>query len=401
MRHRGADIDLDALIELDRRHRSLVTEVENRRAELNRAQKEIGRLAPDQRPEAIARNKQAGAELKELETAMAKAAAELEAAVLLVPNMVHPDSPPGREDAELRRVGAPRTMDFAPADHLTLGEGLGIIDVKRAAKVSGSRFAILRGKGALLELALVRFVLDRLMAAGFEPVIPPVLVKEEAMYGTGFFPTDQAQVYKTADDDLYLAGTSEVPIAGMHAGETFNAKELPVRYAGISTCFRREAGTYGKDTRGIIRVHQFDKVEMFSFCRPTESGNEHAEILAQEEGIFQALEIPYRVLDIASGELAAPNYRKFDIEAWLPGAERWLEVTSCSNDWDFQARRLGIRFKDGESGTELVHTLNGTAVAVGRCIVALLENHQQADGSVTMPEALRPYTGFEVIARKG
>ncbi len=401
MRHRGADIDLDALIELDRQHRSLVTDVDNLRAELNRAQKAIGKLSPEERPQAIARNKQAGADLKDLEAQLAQKAQELEAAVLLVPNLVHPDSPPGREDAELRKVGTPRAFDFAPADHLTLGEDLGIIDVKRAAKVSGSRFAILRGKGALLELALVRFVLDRLMAVGFEPVIPPVLVKEEAMYGTGFFPTDEAQVYKTADDDLYLAGTSEVPIAGMHAGEIFSAKQLPVRYAGISTCFRREAGTYGKDTRGIIRVHQFDKVEMFSFCRPTESDNEHQAILAEEEGIFQALEIPYKVLDIASGELAAPNYRKFDIEAWLPGADRWLEVTSCSNDWDFQARRLGIRFKEGESGTDLVHTLNGTAIAVGRCIVALLENHQQADGSVTIPEALRPYTGFEEVAPKG
>ncbi|HVL50718.1 MAG TPA: serine--tRNA ligase [Actinomycetota bacterium] len=400
MRQRGADIDLDALIGLDREHRRLVTVVDNLRADLNRAQKQIGKLPPEQRAGAIADNKQKGADLRALEADLGRAAEELDAALRLVPNLVHPDSPPGREDAELRRVGSPRQMDFAPADHLTLGEGLGIIDVKRAAKVSGSRFAILRGKGALLELALVRFVLDRLMAEGFVPVIPPVLVREEAMYGTGFFPTDEAQVYKTADDDLYLAGTSEVPIAGMHADEIFAAKELPVRYAGISTCFRREAGTYGKDTRGIIRVHQFDKVEMFSFCHPEESDEEHGRLLAQEEGFFQALEIPYRVLDIAAGELAAPNYRKFDIEAWLPGGDRWLEVTSCSNDWDFQARRLGVRMK-AESGTELVHTLNGTAVAVGRAIVALLENHQQADGSVTIPEALRPYTGFEIIAPPG
>jgi len=400
MRQRGADIDLDALIGLDREHRRLVTVVDNLRADLNRAQKQIGKLPPEQRAGAIADNKQKGADLRALEADLGRAAEELDAALRLVPNLVHPDSPPGREDAELRRVGSPRQMDFAPADHLTLGEGLGIIDVKRAAKVSGSRFAILRGKGALLELALVRFVLDRLMGEGFVPVIPPVLVREEAMYGTGFFPTDEAQVYKTADDDLYLAGTSEVPIAGMHADEIFAAKELPVRYAGMSTCFRREAGTYGKDTRGIIRVHQFDKVEMFSFCHPEESDEEHGRLLAQEEGFFQALEIPYRVLDIAAGELAAPNYRKFDIEAWLPGGDRWLEVTSCSNDWDFQARRLGVRMK-AESGTELVHTLNGTAVAVGRAIVALLENHQQADGSVTIPEALRPYTGFEIIAPPG
>ncbi len=397
MRQRGVEIDLEALIDLDRQHRRLVTNVENLRADLNRAQKEIGKLPPDQRPAAIAHNKERGAELKGLEVELAKAAEALEAALQLVPNLVHPDSPPGTQDAELRRVGTPPEMDFAPVDHLTLGEGLGIIDVKRAAKVSGSRFAILRGQGALLELALVRFVLDRLLAEGFEPVIPPVLVREEAMYGTGFFPTDQAQVYRTADDDLYLAGTSEVPIASMHSGEIFSANELPIRYAGISTCFRREAGTYGKDTRGIIRVHQFDKVEMFSFCHPQGSDDEHGRMLEQEEGIFGALEIPYRVLDIAAGELAAPNYRKFDIEAWLPGADRWLEVTSCSNDWDFQARRLGVRMK-GDSGTELVHTLNGTAVAVGRAIVALLENHQRADGSVAIPESLQPYTGFDVIS---
>jgi seryl-tRNA synthetase len=398
MRQRGADIDIGALAEMDRRHRRMVTDVENLRAELNRAQKQIGKLPAGQRGEAIARNKQRGAELKQIEAEMAAAAEQLEAALRRVPNLVHPDSPPGRQDAELRRVGTPREMDFTPADHLTLGEGLDIIDVKRAAKVSGSRFAFLKGKGALLELALVRYVLDRLMAEGFVPVIPPVLVREEAMYGTGFFPTDEAQVYKTAEDDLYLAGTSEVPIASMHSGEVFAAKELPLRYAGISTCFRREAGTYGRDTRGIIRVHQFDKVEMFSFCRPEESDAEHGRLLGLEEAIFRGLEIPYRVLDIAAGELAAPNYRKFDIEAWLPGADRWLEVTSCSNDWDFQARRLGVRFKQGESGTELVHTLNGTAVAIGRAIVALLENHQQADGSVTIPEALRPYTGWEAIA---
>ncbi|HMC08252.1 MAG TPA: serine--tRNA ligase, partial [Actinomycetota bacterium] len=239
-----------------------------------------------------------------------------------------------------------------------------------------------------------------LMEDGFVPVIPPVLVRGEAMYGTGFFPTDEAQVYRAAGDDLYLAGTSEVPIASMHARETLPAGELPRRYVGYSTCFRREAGTYGRDTRGIIRVHQFDKAEMFSFCLPEQSEEEHLRLLAHEEGFFQALEIPYRVLEICAGDLAAPNYRKYDIEAWLPGSRRWLEVTSCSNDIDYQARRLSIRTRGAGGGAELVHTLNGTAVAVGRAIVALLENHQQADGSVRVPAALQPYMGVERIVRR-
>jgi seryl-tRNA synthetase len=316
--------------------------------------------------------------------------------------LVHPDAPPGKGEDSNRLVGSwgePPDLDFDPKDHLELGEGLDIIDVKRAAKVSGSRFTFIRGQGALLQLGLSRYVLDILGSEGFIPVVPPVLVREEAMYGTGFFPTDEAQVYKTDSDDLYLAGTSEVPIASMHSSEMLAPGELPLRYAGISTCFRREAGTYGKDTRGIVRVHQFDKVEMFSFTRPEQSEDEHLHLLSLEERIFRGLEIPYRVLEIAAGDLAAPNYRKYDIEGWLPGARRWLELTSCSNDIDYQARRLGVRFK-GEKGIETVHTLNGTAVAIGRAIVALLENHQQADGSVEIPSALRPYTGFEVIGPK-
>ncbi len=297
-------------------------------------------------------------------------------------------------------MGKPPEFDFEPKDHLALGEDLQIIDVRRAAKVSGSRFTFLTGAGALLHVALVRFALERLLPEGFVPVVPPVLVREEAMYGTGFFPTDEAQVYKTASDDLYLAGTSEVPIASMHSNETFSSEDLPARYAGISTCFRREAGTYGKDTRGIIRVHQFDKVEMFSFCEPDLSEDEHQRLLSIEEQLFQALEIPYRVVEICAGDLADPNYRKFDIEAWIPGGNRWLEVTSCSNDIDYQARRLGIRYKSA-GRSDYVHTLNGTAVAIGRAIVALLENHQNADGSVSIPARLEEYAGFDSISRKG
>ncbi|MGQ0679250.1 MAG: serine--tRNA ligase [Actinomycetota bacterium] len=395
MRRRGAEVDLGALAELDRARRSLQVEVDGLRASRNRSGKSIAQLPPAERLEAIARQKADGVRLAELELSLADRAEELDRRLLSVPNLVHPLAPPGKTDREVRRWGDQHTLGFAPRDHLELGERLGIIDVVRAAKVSGSRFAILRGKGALLQMGITRLVVDRLGAEGFIPVVPPVLVKQEAMYGTGFFPTDQAQVYKTADEELYLAGTSEVPIAMMHQGEAFEPADLPLRYAGMSTCFRREAGTYGKDTRGIIRVHQFDKVEMFSFCLPLDSDQEHLRLLELEEQIFQAFEIPYRVLEIAAGELADPNYRKFDIEAWLPGAQRWLEVTSCSNDWDYQARRLGLRLKGDGGG--LVHTLNGTAVAIGRAIVALLENHQQADGSVKLPAALVPYAGFEMI----
>jgi seryl-tRNA synthetase len=398
MQRRGADVDIDALAALDRRHRQLTTEVDQLRARRKTAGRAIAKLPSEERAEAIAQGKIEAERLEALEAEQANVAQELERLLRLVPNLVHPDAPEGTGDEAsrlVREVGEVPSFDFQPKDHLSLGESLGIIDVARAAKVSGSRFTFIRGKGALLQLAIIRMVMDRLTAEGFVPVIPPVLVREEAMYGTGFFPTDEAQVYKTADDELYLAGTSEVPIASMHSGEAFAASDLPIRYAGLSTCFRREAGTYGKDTRGIIRVHQFDKVEMFSFCAPDDSDQEHHRLLALEEAIFQALEVPYRVIEIAASELAAPNYRKYDIEAWLPGGNRWLEVTSCSNDWDYQARRLGIRLK-GESGG-LVHTLNGTAVALGRALVALLENHQREDGSVGLPAALLPYASFEAI----
>ncbi|MEX2587726.1 MAG: serine--tRNA ligase [Actinomycetota bacterium] len=392
-------IDLEYLRELDNENRRLISEVDEARSERKRASKAIARLSEGERADAVARNKEVAEGLKALEQHQSELQEQLYSALRLLPNLVHPQAPPGKGDEAsrlVRQAGNIPSFEFDPQDHLSLGESLGIIDVKRAAKVSGSRFAFLRGSAALLQTSLIRFVLDRLGAEGFVPVVPPVLVREQAMYGTGFFPTDEAQVYKTADDDLYLVGTSEVPIASMHADETFDAAELPLRYAGISTCFRREAGTYGKDTRGIIRVHQFDKVEMFSFCLPSESNDEHRRLVELEEGIFAALEVPYRLVEIAAGELADPNYRKFDIEAWLPGGDRWLEVTSCSNDWDYQARRLGIKVR-GEGGTEMVHTLNGTAIAIGRAIVALLENHQQADGSVAIPEALQPYTGFDQI----
>ncbi|HWD09634.1 MAG TPA: serine--tRNA ligase [Actinomycetota bacterium] len=409
LKRRGSPVDLDRLIALDADHRRLLQEVEAARAEQNQAGKRIADAAGAEKQEAILEMRRLSDRLKAQEAELAQRAADLDDALSHVPNLVHPDSPDGSgDDANrlVRTVGTPPTFPFTARDHLDIGEALGIIDVERAGKVSGSRFAFLLGAAALLELSLVRMVMDRVFADGFVPVIPPVLVRREAMYGTGFFPTDEAQVYRCADDDLYLAGTSEVPIASMHSREVLPAETLPRRYLGYSTCFRREAGTYGKDTRGIIRVHQFDKAELFSFCLPEDSDDELHRILAHEEGIFQALEIPYRVLEICAGDLADPNYRKFDIEAWLPGSGRWLEMTSCSNDTDYQARRLGIRTKrvapaGGTSpGTDIVHTLNGTALAMGRAIVALLENHQQADGSVLVPPALRPYLGTELIGAR-
>lgn len=396
MRKRGSNLDVDALLKLEARYRELLAEVEAGRAERNDANKAVSRAAEAQRPALLQIARAIGDRTEGLEEDLGKLKAELDRTLAAVPNLVHPETPASGGDVVHREVGTRRYFDFAARTHEEIGEERGIIDVKRAARVSGSRFAYLMGKGALLELALVRFAIERVMARGFEPVIVPMLVHERAMFGTGFLPTDEVQIYKTAADDLYLVGTSEVSLAAMHTDETLLADTLPRSYAGFSSCFRREAGTYGKDTHGIIRLHQFEKVEMFVFCHASESEVQQQRILSIEEDIFQALEIPYRVVEIAAQELGASAYRKFDIEAWLPGEDRWLEVTSCSNCSDYQSRRLGIRVK-GENGNELVHTLNGTALAVQRAIVAILTNHQKGDLSVEVPEALRPYTGFENI----
>ncbi len=287
-------------------------------------------------------------------------------------------------------MGALPQFDFPVRDHVEIGTGAGILDLERAARTSGARFVYLMGPLVRLQMAVVAFTLDLLETEGFIPVIPPVLVREDAMYGTGFFPTDRASIYQTADDDLYLVGTSEVPLAALHQDEIIDVDDLPLRYVGVSSCFRREAGSAGKDTRGMFRVHQFDKVEMFSFCHPDRSAEEHQLILSLEERILQAFELPYRVVDIAVGDLGASAARKFDCEAWMAGQERYREVTSCSNCTDYQARRLKVRFKSGK-GTEPLHTLNGTAVALSRTLIALLETHQRADGSVAIPAALVPY----------
>ncbi len=398
---RGIDPPIDRILELDRKRRSLQVS----RDEARRRQKEesarVRDLKGDDKQTLLDEMKKLSDEIKTTAADEEATAEELRTVLLEVPNIPHESVPEGAGDEnneEVRVVGSPPSFDFDPKDHLDIGQALGVIDTERAAKASGARFASLLGQAAVLELSLVRFAVDTLGAHGFTPVVPPVLVRREAMEGTGFLPTDEQQIYRLADDELYLVGTSEVSIAAMHQDEFLDAARLPLRYCGISTCFRREAGAYGKDTRGIFRVHQFDKVEMFSFALAGQSWVEHEFLLARQEEIFSALEVPYRVVNICAGELGASAAKKYDVEAWMPGQSAYREVTSCSNCTDYQARRLQTRIR-AESGPQLVHTLNGTAIAVGRAIIAIIENHQQADGTVAIPDALRPYTGFEVLGR--
>jgi seryl-tRNA synthetase len=393
---RGGVENLDEVLELNRRYRDLLNEVEELRAGQNRASKAIGLAPPDERKGAIDNAKKLADRLKELEPGLEAASKELNEAAAFLPNMPHESVPEGlTEDDNVveREVGERPEFDFEPRDHVEIGEGLAIFDAERGAKTSGSRFVYLTGQGVFLELALVRFALDHLSRHGFKPVIPPVLVRRHAMYGTGFFPADEHEFYTVERDELFLTGTSEVALAAMHSDEILDSKSLPVRYAGFSPCFRREAGSYGKDTKGLIRVHQFDKVEQFSFAHSDESWDEYAAIRTNQEKILQDLGIPYRVLVMCAGDLGASAAMKVDNEAWLPGGGRYLELTSATNATDFQSRRLQVRFRDGNS-TRYVHTLNGTACAVGRTIVAILENHQRGDGTVAIPEALQPYTGF-------
>jgi len=388
---RGEDPALvDTLLAADERRRATVTGADALRAELKAVSRSVKGASPDERPAVLARAKALSAQVSEAEAAQADVDAALRAAHLAVPNLVLDGVPPGGEQdfVVLEQVGEVPRYDFAVRDHLDLGGALGAIDTERGAKVSGSRFAFLTGWGALLELALINLAMGQAVEAGFTPVIAPALVRPEAMEGTGFLGAHAPEVYRLAEDDLYLVGTSEVPLAAYHSGEVLD--ELPCRYAGFSSCFRREAGSHGKDTRGIIRVHQFDKVEMFCFVDPAEAEAEHARLLEHEKAFLSLLELPYRVIDVAAGDLGASAARKYDCEAWLPSQERWLELTSTSNCTDFQARRLSVRSR-GEGGLSSVATLNGTLCAVGRTIAVLLEVHQRADGSVHMPEALRPW----------
>ncbi|HKB51918.1 MAG TPA: serine--tRNA ligase [Solirubrobacterales bacterium] len=400
---RGAIEDVDRLLALDARRRELLPEIEGAQAERKTLSKQIGEAK--QRGEDAAELMEAVAGLKErIEAGKAeleKVEADLGRVAAALPNMPDPDAPDGmsEEDAVvLREVGERPSFDFEPRDHLEIGADLGLIDMESAARLSGSRFAYLKGDLVLLELALVRFALELVRGEGHEPVVPPVLVREEALYGTGFLPGDRDQIYEVPKDELFLVGTSEVALAGLHADQILDAEQLPLRYAGFSTCFRREAGAAGRDTRGIFRVHQFDKVEMLSFVEPSESAAEHERLLAIEERILTALEIPYRVVNVAVGDLGAPAAKKYDCEAWIPSQGRYRELTSCSNTTDYQARRLNCRYRpaDNESAQAL-HTLNGTAVAVGRTMIALIENRQNRVGGFTLPNILHSHGAPERI----
>ncbi len=397
---RDLDLDLDRLVELEERSRRLRHQADEARAAQKEAGRQIATLVDEEKEKAIAAAQDMSDRVKHLSGEADRVRDEFERLWLEMPNLVDATAADGftEDDAEeLRRIGDQPDFDFEILDHSGLGERLGIIDTERAAKVSGSRFGYIRGRAALLELALVRWAMDRVVAEGHEPFLPPVMVREHALVGTGFFPEARDQVYEIPGDDLFLVGTSEVPLAAYHGDEILDRKTLPLRYAGYSSCFRREAGTYGKDTAGIFRVHQFEKVEMFVFCLPEESPSEHDRLLEIEEALVRELEIPYRVVNVAAGDLGASATKKYDIEAWFPGQEAYREITSTSNTTDFQSRRLNIRYRT-DDGTTPVHTLNGTACALGRTMLAILENHQQRDGSVIIPQALRPYTGFDVIA---
>jgi seryl-tRNA synthetase len=399
LQRRGSTQSLDEFLAVESERRRLTTDVETMRAERKTASDEIAKVkkAGGDPGEAIAAMRALGDTIKKREQELDGVEARLKEMLLDIPNLVMDGVPEGGEEdsVELRRIGEPPSFDFEPKDHLDLGVALDLIDMERAAKASGSRFAYLKGDLVLLQFALVRFGLQIVSEKGFRPVVPPVLVREEAMYGTGFLPTDEQQIYRTTDGDC-LVGTSEVPLAAMHMEEFLEAERLPLRYAGYSTCFRREAGAAGKDTRGILRVHQFDKVEMFSFCLPEQAEFEHELILSAEEDILQLLGIPYRVVNIAAGDLGAPAAKKYDCEAWLPGQGRYRELTSCSNCTDYQARRLNCRYRT-DKGPRFVYTLNGTCIAIGRTLIAIMENYQRADGTIAVPKVLRPYVGKDVL----
>jgi seryl-tRNA synthetase len=388
---------IDDVLETEAAHRLLVQEVEALRARHNAASKEIGKAAPGGRAEQIETAGRRKDELTEREKELQAVAARLRELALQVPNSADASVPDGGEgDGEVVRVVG-ETPAAPPLDHAGFSEAMGFVDTRHAAEASGSRFAYIMREGALLELALVNYAMSTIVRHGFVPVITPTLVRERTMEEAGFFPTDRAQVYDVDDGELYLLGTSEVALSALHRAETFTTEELPARYGGFSSCFRREAGTYGKDTRGIFRVHQFDKVEMFSFCAPESSFDEHERILAIEEEVVGGLGLPYRVVNIAAADLGPAAAKKFDIEAWLPSEGAYREITSCSNYTDYSARRLGTRVKHARGGA-LVHTLNGTAVAVSRMLVFLFEHYQQPDGSFEVPEVLRPYTAFTAVA---
>ncbi len=401
---RGAAESIDELLALDQRRRELLPEIEAARSRRRQASEQIGaaKKAGENADGAIAEVRDLKVGLERMEVELSEVEEKRDRIAAALPNLPDPASPDGFTDEDavtLREVGSPPDFDFEVRDHLELAAAGSMIEMEAAGRASGSRFAYLKGDLVMLEFALVRWAMSLLRGHGYEPVIPPVLVREEALFATGMLPGDRDQIYELPKDELFLAGTSEVPLAALHADAILDAADLPIRYAGFSTCFRREAGAAGRDTRGIFRVHQFDKVEMFSFVEPDRASEEHERILSIEEEILSSLGLPYRVVDIAVGDLGGSAARKFDCEAWIPSQGRYRELTSCSNTTDFQARRLDCRFRPGpEAPPEFVNTLNGTAIAISRTLIALLENHQREDGSVPVPGVLCEHGAPEVIA---
>ncbi len=398
-RARGEDPALvDALLEVDAARRAAVAAADNLRAEQKALGKKVGKASAEERPALLAGSQELAAKVKAAEVAQNEGDVALDAAHRAISNVVQEGAPAGGEAdfVLLETVGELPTFDYEPKDHLELGESLGLIDMERGAKVSGARFYFLTGYGAMLQLGLLQLAAQKAMANGFSMMIPPVLVRPEIMAGTGFLGAHADEIYHLADDDLYLVGTSEVPLAGYHSGEILDLSAGPKRYAGWSSCFRREAGSYGKDTRGIIRVHQFDKVEMFTYCKPEDADAEHLRLLGWEREMLAAIDVPYRVIDVAAGDLGSSAARKFDCEAWVPTQKAYRELTSTSNCTTFQGRRLSVRYRDENNKPQIAATLNGT-LATTRWIVAILENHQQADGTVRVPEALVPFVGTDVL----
>ncbi len=398
-------IDIEAILKLDEQRRSLIQEVDSFRATKNAANQKVASLQGEEKQTAIAEMKLIADQEKQKSDELNLIETDLQDLLLKIPNPPSKTTPIGKDDSEnvvARLHGEIPKFEFEPRDHTELGKLTDTIDIENAVEASGSRFNYLKGDAVLLQFALVQHILHKLVSKGFTPIVPPVLVKEEAMYATGFFPADREQIYHVNpnEDDLYLVGTSEVPLTMLHYKQTIPAEKLPLRYVAYSSCFRREAGSYGKDTNGILRVHQFDKLEMYSFCHPDKSEEEHELIRGIEEEIMQDLKLPYQVLNICSGDLGNPAVKKYDIEAWIPSQKKYRELTSTSNCTDFQARRSQIKYKDKDGKPQILHTLNGTAAAIGRTLIAIYENNQNADGSINVPEILRQYVGKDKIEVK-
>jgi seryl-tRNA synthetase len=401
-RNRGVEADVGLVVELADRRSALIGELNELRQQQNQMAKSIGREQDSEaRDRLIAESRTMKNHIPEREAELAGVEERLREELLKIPNMTHPDAPIGKDDSEnveIRRWGEIPTFAFEPRDHVELGEALGIVDFDAGTKVAGSKFYFLRGDAVLLELGLVRYAMDILTRRGYQPTITPDLARDEMLIGTGFIPRGpETQIYSVEDSDLSLIATAEITLAGSLADEIVDEDELPIRLAGLSHCFRTEAGSHGRASRGLFRVHQFTKVEMFAFTAPDQSEEMHAEMLGIEERIFQGLGLPYRVVDICTGDLGGAAYRKFDLEAWMPGRDDYGEVTSTSNTTDYQARRLKIRHRKGGGRPQLLHTLNGTALAISRVLIALLEVYQREDGSVALPEMLVPYVGKEIL----